>query len=423
MVILKYLVLVIVFIVNVNNVSLLYADPNSLTIVSSSSALDEDLIPPKGKILINNNQPYTNSLEVELTLSAVDYGSGMGMGAQMQFSNNNIAWSAPQPYATAKEWVLIQGDGIKKVFVRFKDVAGNWSKPVYDTIILDSTPPQPPILNAVTTPTGISTQLISGTKESNTSIWINGAQAVAITPELTWSYELNLSQGSNLISIYAQDYASNNSLPVVSDIFYDSTAPLQPQVFDEGENTISTSELHANWHSEDPETGISEYLYAIGTTQGENGTEVLGWTSAGFDTEITVTNLNLSIGQTYYFNVKARNAVNLLSDVGYSDGITVLNQSPEIISFTPQNNATFTQGDSIEISVQAQDPNNEVLQYQYSIDGQIVQDWTLQATYVWQTQPTDVKSKQINIEVRDEHGTVVSGQSNIFIFRKPPEPE
>ena len=109
--------------------------------------------------------------------------------------------------------------------------------------------------------------------------------------------------------------------------------------------------------------------------------------------------------------------------MGSSDGITILNQSPEIISFTPQDNATFTQGDSIEISVQAQDPNSEVLEYRYLVNGQVLQDWTAQAAYTWQTQPQDVKFQEINIEVRDQHGAVVSGQSNIFIFREPPQPE
>jgi hypothetical protein len=83
--------------------------------------------------------------------------------------------------------------------------------------------------------------------------------------------------------------------------------------------TTSTSQLHASWSSGDPESGIAEYQYAIGTTSG--GTDVVNWTSVGTDTAVTKTELNLTAGTAYCFAVKAKNGQGLWSNVGTSDGI------------------------------------------------------------------------------------------------------
>jgi thermitase len=96
-----------------------------------------DKTPPTGKILINSNAPYTTSTSVTLNLSATDTSSGMGIGAQMQFSNDNRTWSMPVAYATSCAWTLTSSYGTKTVYAKFKDVAGNWSGAVSDTIILE----------------------------------------------------------------------------------------------------------------------------------------------------------------------------------------------------------------------------------------------------------------------------------------------
>lgn len=100
-----------------------------------------DTSPPTGSIKINNGTQYTNSTGITLTLSAQDSGSGMGAGAQMQFSNDNTTYSIPEAYNTTKAWTLTTGDGAKTVYVKFKDVAGNWSVPYSTSIILDATKP------------------------------------------------------------------------------------------------------------------------------------------------------------------------------------------------------------------------------------------------------------------------------------------
>jgi len=103
-----------------------------------------DTMPPTASFSINYGATYTNIASVELFPSCSD-ASGC---AQMQFSNDNLIWSAPEPYSSTTSWTLTSGQGIKKVYAKFGDYAGNWSETVLNTITLDPnirlTPTTPP---------------------------------------------------------------------------------------------------------------------------------------------------------------------------------------------------------------------------------------------------------------------------------------
>lgn len=98
-----------------------------------------DSISPTGSVSINGGAAYTSAGSVTLTLSATD---GSGTVSEMCISNNGVfdtgTWEA---YATTKAWALSTGDGIKTVYVKFKNLSGNISDAVSHTITLDTTPP------------------------------------------------------------------------------------------------------------------------------------------------------------------------------------------------------------------------------------------------------------------------------------------
>ena len=81
-----------------------------------------DLTPPTGTIVINGGAALTTNPAVNLTLTCTDAGGC----TQMQFSNDGVNWSDPEPYAATKAWTLTTGEGVKTVFVRFCDSTGNW---------------------------------------------------------------------------------------------------------------------------------------------------------------------------------------------------------------------------------------------------------------------------------------------------------
>lgn len=99
----------------------------------------------------------------------------------------------------------------------------------------------------------------------------------------------------------------------------DFTAPSTPVVIDEGARTLSYDTLSCTWSSKDPDTGVTDYQYAIGTEVG--GTDVVDWTSMGAVAGVTRSGLSLVPGKTYWFSVKSRNGAGLWSTEGHSDGI------------------------------------------------------------------------------------------------------
>jgi len=106
-----------------------------------SNSIVLDTTSPTGTIAINNNPnpDWTNNFLVSLTLSASDTNTV----TDIQLSNDSGNWMT-YPYATATAWSLspLLGDkSLRRVYVKFKDIAGNWSSPVFDTIYLDNSAP------------------------------------------------------------------------------------------------------------------------------------------------------------------------------------------------------------------------------------------------------------------------------------------
>jgi len=110
--------------------------------------------------------------------------------------------------------------GTKTVKILISD--GEFTDNIQWTVtVKDITSPSKPTLNDVITPTNISPQLLSGTKEANSAIWINGTEVVPLDSSNEWSYICNLSEGNNNISITSRDAVGNESIPTTTVIEYD----------------------------------------------------------------------------------------------------------------------------------------------------------------------------------------------------------
>ncbi|MBN2148005.1 MAG: fibronectin type III domain-containing protein [Anaerolineales bacterium] len=97
----------------------------------------------------------------------------------------------------------------------------------------------------------------------------------------------------------------------------DTTPPAPPSV-----TACAGSEavhLYANWSASDPDSAITLYQYAIGTTP--VGAEVVNWTNTT-ETSFDRNDLGLTAGQVYYVSVRARNEGGLWSEPGTPLGLT-----------------------------------------------------------------------------------------------------
>lgn len=119
----------------------------------------------------------------------------------------------------------------------------------------------------------------------------------------------------------------------------DWTPPVVPTTLNDGvandiDTTNTGTELSANWtNSVDPNSGVVEYFYCIGTTQG--GTNVAGWTSNGTNTSVTHTGLSLTANTIYYFSIKSLDGAGLYSAESYTDGQRyVVPSAPPVAGFS-----------------------------------------------------------------------------------------
>jgi len=126
-------------------------------------------------------------------------------------------------------------DGSYSVGVTAFDDSGN-SKEYTFSFAIDAVPPEGLTITGGTTASGLlgvrpkknssnsSTLTLTGTREENTSVWINGLQRVG-TGSDDWSVTIGMAQGANSLEILLKDKAGNASPALWVDVFVDSEAP------------------------------------------------------------------------------------------------------------------------------------------------------------------------------------------------------
>ncbi|HEX3030996.1 MAG TPA: DUF2341 domain-containing protein, partial [Bacillota bacterium] len=157
---------------------------------------------PAASITVNSDVSETNSLFVNLSMNATDDNSGV---KYMQISNTDGDWdNVPKwLYAPTYLWRLTPGDGVKTVYLRVYDVAGNVSAVAYDSISYDSFGIDPVNLWTVSKQATITGPVEAGSTVSVTSDSLM-APGIATVSGDRWSYTiLDLTSGANNITVTA----------------------------------------------------------------------------------------------------------------------------------------------------------------------------------------------------------------------------
>jgi hypothetical protein len=106
--------------------------------ITVAALFQNEAFPPTGSIVINGGAEAAKSTSAILTLTATDNSGGP---IQMCISNTTSC-SAWISFAATKSWTLSYGNGIKTVYVWFKDKWGNTNPAPYsDAIFIDITAP------------------------------------------------------------------------------------------------------------------------------------------------------------------------------------------------------------------------------------------------------------------------------------------
>ncbi|MCX5726944.1 MAG: Ig-like domain repeat protein, partial [Candidatus Saganbacteria bacterium] len=310
---------------------------------NSSQATAEvvaDTVAPTGTIIINNNNKYTKLTPVTLTLSASDNLSGVN---KMCLSNDGSNFTTPEAYGTSKSWTLSGPDGIKNVYVRYKDLAGNYSD-LLDSIILDTTPPSitniqgspNPFKDSTTISADISDasmeavnwRLIIDCGSGHTPKTYNGSFEASQNINISWDgrdgagVPALLPSGPYNLSVFATDEAGNSSAQA-STITIDRDGPTGSVTIEAGARCTRNTSVTINLSATDNYSGVSTMRFS------NNGSV---WSAE--EPYATSKSYTLTAGEgekTVY--VKLKDGVGNTSTE--SDTI-ILDQTPPNISLPPQ---------------------------------------------------------------------------------------
>lgn len=195
-----------------------------------------DLTPPENpSVKIDLPQGFTNdeSLNVKLILKAKDAKYVMISNTSSFF---NTSWEKyDEAYASeGKDWQLELGDdGLKYVFVKFKDIAQNETKIVKDRVMLDTEPP----FNCSIMLDGGAKYSINQDKVVDAKLEANGADSIKISekPDLSdasWEpyqlirpFTLSDGDGSKTIYVRFKDKAGNTTDIFKDEIYLDVNPP------------------------------------------------------------------------------------------------------------------------------------------------------------------------------------------------------
>src|SRR3989338_2082230 len=148
------------------------------------------------------------------------------------------------------------------------------------------------------------------------------SSASRLSPQGQVSFSFRLTAPSNP-GTYACDWAlmtpDGQLGPIVSKdvtVTADSTRPTEPTFVSV---SLASGAFQSSWTSaSDPESGIAEYQYALGTSAGSS--EAIPWTSTGLTTYVRRP-VTIPTGRTYYLSVRAKNRAGLLSVSTISSGL------------------------------------------------------------------------------------------------------
>jgi hypothetical protein len=224
-----------------------------------------DTVEPTDSIVINDDDTYTTSSAVTLTLNADDTLSGV---TEMILSQDEtFAGASWQPYAESTGFTLSSGDGTETVYVKYRDAANNESETYSDAIILDSRAPIGSIvinngvtyittravtlaLEATDATSGIDQMMICNIEDFGSCGW-----EVYVTDK---DWMLTTPDGNKTVYAKFKDRAGNESEATSDMIILDTQGPLDSILINSGATYTTIPEVELSLNATDEFAGVAE---------------------------------------------------------------------------------------------------------------------------------------------------------------------
>jgi hypothetical protein len=247
---------------------------------------------------------------------------------------------------------------------------------------------------------------------NNNSTW-----STAETYATTRTWTLTSGDGTKTVYVKFSDKAGNWSQAYSDTIILDTTPPITVITSPVGGYTTDNPGLLIEGTIND--TAINKVLIIARLHDGTGYNIVYQWW------EYPASNGKFSIDlrtNNYLRHGKSRIEASVTDAAGNNYWTTneniIYDKGPVITSSSPANNTTFTELDTIPVSITATDADNDTLKYQFSIDGTIKQSWGISTSYNWQTQTGNNGEHTILIQINDGYVTITR-QIKVYVWRKP----
>ena len=141
----------------------------------------------------------------------------------------------------------------------------------YDTNSPEVSPAQPAVTSNVPAATNQNAITLSGTKDANASIWINGVQAVVSDSSTVWTATVTLAaEGNNLVNITAKDTVGLVSSALTLTVLRDTLAPTGVININSGAAYATSQTVILNLSGTDNGSGIGAMSFS---------TDNMNWTA------------------------------------------------------------------------------------------------------------------------------------------------
>ncbi|MEJ2251403.1 MAG: hypothetical protein P8Y97_17340, partial [Candidatus Lokiarchaeota archaeon] len=345
-----------------------------------------DTVNPDGSIIINNNDDWTISSSVTLSLTYNDITSGI---SDVRYSNDGITWSSWETASPTKTWILSIGDGFKTVYYKIKDNAGRVSQ-YTDTIGLDTVDPTGSIIindesiwtnstNVILTLT--YNDITSGVLEvrySNDGIsWSSWETA---SPIKAWT--LTIGDGSSKTVYYEIKDNAGRVSQYMDTIGLDTVDPTGSVLINNGDVWTNSTNVILTLTYNDATSGIDQVRYSY------NGTL---WTSWEFPNETRSWSLTSGDGSSKTVYYEIRDNAGRVSQYTDTIGLDTIDPTGSVVI---NNGDVWTNSTNVILTLTFNDLTSGVLEVRYSNDGISWSSWeAANPTKAWVLSTGDSSSK------------------------------
>lgn len=268
-----------------------------------------DSVPPAVASVTPTDGAYTATAPATISLAFSELTSGLDL-AGTALALTRAALTVPGAITLEGTTLLFTPDGdlldgTYTVSAKLRDNSGLESATFTSTFNVDRVAPAAPGISSAPEVSHANHVTISGTKDAETAILMNGQLAVALSSATTWSYDAPLSVGINTLAFVARDRAGNISEPNAVQVTYDDVAPGTVPLTANGDD--NGTRVFLNWQAYDEATNGEDIRFYTVYQNGTDFTDANAATAAGVTQagQKTFTVTGLTRGQAYYFAVVA----------------------------------------------------------------------------------------------------------------------